>query len=244
MSPRCLARHLLVVAALAAGAARAGAQSMPAMTTAKNAARHAAAATNEHIRREQDVDAATRSPRATRAPAHATRIASAAARPTRPESAPAPGGAVTRATPAAAAARPATPGPTHAAPGGKPAGSVATEVSERTGTNEIALMRETFTYHVDGRRDPFVSLITSGELRPMISDLRLVTVVYDPAGGSVAVLRDVSTKEQYRVKSGQTLGRMRVARILPQSVVFTIEEFGFSRQESLALNDTTRARSQ
>ena len=105
-------------------------------------------------------------------------------------------------------------------------------------------MRESFTYSADGRRDPFVSLLTSGELRPMLSDLKLVTVVYDPAGRSVAVLRDISTKEQYRVKSGQTLGRMRVAQIQPRSVTFTLEELGFSRQEVLALNDTTKARSQ
>ena len=105
-------------------------------------------------------------------------------------------------------------------------------------------MRESFTYSADGHRDPFVSLLTSGELRPMLSDLKLVTVVYDPAGRSVAVLRDISTKEQYRVKSGQTLGRMRVAQIQPRSVTFTLEELGFSRQEVLALNDTTKARSQ
>ena len=117
-------------------------------------------------------------------------------------------------------------------------------VSDRGGKSEIALLRESFAYSAAGRRDPFVSLLTSGELRPMLSDLKLVTVVYDPTGRSVAVLRDISTKEQYRVKSGQTLGRMRVAQIQPRSVTFTLEEFGFSRQQVLALNDTTKARSQ
>lgn len=105
-------------------------------------------------------------------------------------------------------------------------------------------MRESFTYSPDGRRDPFVSLLANGDLRPMLSDLRLVTIVYDPHGRSVAILRDLSTKEQYRVKAGQTLGRMRIAQIQPKSVTFTLEEYGFSRQEVLALNDTTRARSQ
>ena len=117
-------------------------------------------------------------------------------------------------------------------------------VSERGGKAEIALMRESFTYSADGRRDPFVSLLTSGELRPMLSDLKLVTVIYDPTGRSVAVMRDLTTKEQYRVKVGQPLGRMRVAQIKPRSVTFTLEELGFSRQEVLALNDTTQARSQ
>lgn len=105
-------------------------------------------------------------------------------------------------------------------------------------------MRESFSYNPDGRRDPFVSLIESGELRPMISDLKLDLVIYDPSGRSVAILRDVSTKEQYRVKTGQTLGRMRVSRIDLKSVTFTLEEYGYSRQETLALNDSTRARSQ
>jgi hypothetical protein len=111
-------------------------------------------------------------------------------------------------------------------------------------SSKRVVTRETYSYLGTGRRDPFVSLIANGDLRPMISDLRLVTVIYAPQGRSVAVMRDASTDEQYRVRTGQTLGRMRVARISPKSVTFTIEEYGFSRQEVLALNDTTRARSQ
>jgi Tfp pilus assembly protein PilP len=108
--------------------------------------------------------------------------------------------------------------------------------------NQITIEREAFTYSHEGRRDPFVSLMGSSELRPMISDLRLVVVVYDPDGGSRAVLRDINTNEQYKVRVGQQLGRMRVARIAPKSVTFTILEFGESRQETLALNDSTTAR--
>ncbi|MGH7720010.1 MAG: hypothetical protein ACREON_14360, partial [Gemmatimonadaceae bacterium] len=125
-----------------------------------------------------------------------------------------------------------------------PAQAASTSVSERGGRSELSLSRETFTYAKDGRRDPFFSLMSSGELRPMISDLRLVTVVYDPTGRSVAVLRNLTTKEQYRVRVGQTLGRMRVAHIRPRTVTFTLDEFGFSRQEELALNDSTQARTQ
>ena len=132
----------------------------------------------------------------------------------------------------------------HQATAASSAAPAPSSVSERGSKTEISLMRDSFSYSADGRRDPFVSLLTSGELRPMLSDLKLVTVVYDPTGRSVAVLRDLTTKEQYRVKSGQTLGRMRVAQIQPRSVTFTLEELGFSRQEVLALNDTTKARSQ
>ncbi len=110
--------------------------------------------------------------------------------------------------------------------------------------SDISLVRETFNYVPDGRRDPFMSLMKTGELRPAVSDLKLVTVIYDPAGRSVAILRDLTTKEQYRIKVGQTLGRMRVASIQPKSVTFTVIAIGTTFQEVLALNDTTRARTQ
>lgn len=110
---------------------------------------------------------------------------------------------------------------------------------------QMVLNREVFDYNGAGRRDPFLSLMTTAELKPLFNDLRLVGVLTDISGrNSVAILRDVTSKEQYRVKVGQTLGRMRVTRIEPKSVVFTIEEFGFSRQEILAMGDSTQAKSQ
>lgn len=107
----------------------------------------------------------------------------------------------------------------------------------------VLINRETFQYEADGRRDPFVSLLTTSDLRPMLNDLKLVAVAFDPRGrGSVAVMRDVTSKEQYKVRVGQTLGRMRVAAIQEKAVIFTIEEFGFSRQEMLAMTDSTKTR--
>ena len=83
------------------------------------------------------------------------------------------------------------------------------------------------------------------EHRPLIGDLKLVAIAFDATGrNSVAVLRDVGTKEQYRVKVGQQIGRMRVAAIHEKDVVFGIEEFGYSRQESLAMGDSTKVRTQ
>jgi hypothetical protein len=118
-------------------------------------------------------------------------------------------------------------------------------VTQRGTKGEVSLNREVYSYDAGARRDPFVSLMRSGELRPMLSDLRLVTVLYDPTGrNSIAVMHDLSTKDQYRVRVGQTLGRMRVAQIQPRQVVFTVEEVGFSRQEALALGDSTKARMQ
>jgi hypothetical protein len=125
--------------------------------------------------------------------------------------------------------------------GGDSAGSIS--VTERGVKGEVSLNREVFSYDAGDRRDPFISLMRSGDLRPMLSDLRLTTVLYDATGqNSIAVMRDQSTKDQYRVRVGMTLGRMRVTQIQPKQVVFTIEEVGFSRQEALALGDTTKAR--
>lgn len=106
------------------------------------------------------------------------------------------------------------------------------------------LARESFRYETNGRRDPFLSLMAYGELRPLLSELRVTSIAFDPNGGSVAVLRDLGTKEQYRVRVGESLGRMRVARINKKDIMFTIEEFGFSRQESLALVDPKKESSQ
>ena len=105
--------------------------------------------------------------------------------------------------------------------------------------------RETYSYLGTGRRDPFVSLMNTEELRPLFQDLKLVAVAWDASGrNSVAVLRDVTSKIQYRVKVGQELGRMRVASISQKSVLFGIEEFGYSRQETLAMSDSTKVRTQ
>jgi hypothetical protein len=105
--------------------------------------------------------------------------------------------------------------------------------------------REVFAYEGAGRRDPFVSLLTTSDLKPLLADLKLTGVAYDPRGqNSVAVLRDVTSKDQYKVRVGQTIGRMRVAAIQPKAVIFTIEEFGYSRQELLPIAppDSTKMR--
>jgi hypothetical protein len=111
--------------------------------------------------------------------------------------------------------------------------------------SDVLITREAYNYPDAGRRDPFVSLMNTEEIRPLIGDLKLVAIAFDATGrNSVAVLRDVTTKEQYRVKVGQEIGRMRVAAIHEKEVVFGIEEFGYSRQESVAMNDSTKVRTQ
>ena len=130
----------------------------------------------------------------------------------------------------AAGAAPFAPGAVHGTPGdaAKPLGPVT---------------REVYGYARDGRRDPFYSLILTEDLRPLLSELKLVGILYEASGRrSVAIMRDIQTNAQYRVNAGATLGRMRVAQIKPRAVIFSIDEFGLSRQDSLTLSDSTKVR--
>ncbi len=121
--------------------------------------------------------------------------------------------------------------------------AAATNVQIDTAGPPPTILREAFGYAPDGRRDPFVSLLTTNELRPTMSDLRLTGILYDHGGlHSVATLRDITTNAQYRVTTGSTLGRMRVSAIRVKTVVFTIDEFGTTRRDSLVLGDSTKAR--
>jgi hypothetical protein len=152
--------------------------------------------------------------------------------------APAPGGK--------APVTPGTSNPSATVGAGKDVPPPPTTVSSTSSSRpEIAINREVFQYDQAGRRDPFASLLMTSDLRPLFSDLLLVVINYDPQGrNSVAIMRDATTKEQYRVRQGQLIGRMRVAAIEPKRVMFTIDEFGFSRQESLVIGDTTKVRKQ
>lgn len=245
------ARRALVLAALVAvPAAAAGAQGSVPGALAKRAAQNAVAATNAHTEAMTSpaAVAAASAPANTPAPAKTVAAKPGAAKPgPAATTTPAKGATTTPAAATAAGANAAAPAYAARSKAGTPPGGGTTTVSvtERNAEGTLTFQRETFEYSGRGRRDPFVSLIKSGELRPLFSDLKLVTVLYDPTGrNSVAIMHDVSTKDQYRVKVGQTLGRMRVSQIQPKQVVFAIEEFGYGRQAVLALNDSTKARKQ
>lgn len=148
-----------------------------------------------------------------------------AARPGQPNAATPPAGN--------AAAKPAAATP-PAAPAAAPTGSPSAIT---------VVMREQFVYEVGGRRDPFVSLMRSSQLRPALQDLRLTGILFDHTGRRpVAIMREAGTNEQYRVTTGMSLGRMHVEEIRPKSVIFIIEEFGYSRRDSLVLLEPTRMR--
>ena len=220
-------RSMLITLALAAAAAVAplGAQvSAPPITAPKRAAQNVANKVNARTAEANAVGGAATGGQAVdgRTGAGAAALAQA-----QTKTAPA---ATTKATTAPAAAATGDSART-------------TSVAQRGAKGEITFYREQFAYEDGGRRDPFYSLFASGDLRPVLTDLKLVAVIYDPTGrNSVAILRDVTTKDQYRVKVGQMLGRMRVTAILPKQINVVIDEFGYSRQESLALIDPTTQR--
>lgn len=99
----------------------------------------------------------------------------------------------------------------------------------------ILFARETYAYPRDGRRDPFASLIATGDIRPIFEDLVVTGIIVDVSGrNSQAILKDVSTNELYRARVGSVFGRIRVTSIRPGEVGLSIDEFGFPRQEVLS----------
>jgi hypothetical protein len=215
-----LAGALAVASTTVSGTARA--QSLPNVNGIKQTTQRAVNKTNTHTLAMTNVDSAANAAKAAPAP----KSTSASAKP----------GAKT------AVESPADTARAHGVRA-MAAGSATRPGAEMDTAGKVVLRREVFAYEPSGRRDPFVTLMTVGELRPMISDLAISGILIDPTGrNSVAILRDVSSREQYRVKVGQQLGRMRVARITQKAVTFTIEEFGYSRQQELAMDDSNQAR--
>lgn len=103
--------------------------------------------------------------------------------------------------------------------------------------SEASLLRETFAYG-GSPRDPFASLIKSAHAGPELGDLQLVGIYEDLrySGNSIAVLREKNKdSKRHKLRVGDQLGRLRVTQIRPKDVVFTIQDFGYERQETLSL---------
>jgi len=130
---------------------------------------------------------------------------------------------------------------TQAPPGETPAAATQQEAETTAEPTEAQteLMREVFSYRGSGR-DPFLSLLQSGDVRPLLEDLRVTSIAYDPRypSASVAILRDTIANEIYSVRVGDEVGRLRIAEILPDEVVLIVTEFGSERQEVLRPRQT------
>ena len=124
---------------------------------------------------------------------------------------------------APAAAKPATAADSSAA------GGVAEE-------SQNSLGRESFSY-TGGSRDPFVSLLSTAKVGPELPDLLLVAIYYDTRnpGASVVMMREKVGGRKFSLRPGDRLGRLRVSEVRPKDVVFTIDDFGTERQETVSL---------
>jgi hypothetical protein len=140
-------------------------------------------------------------------------------------------GACTRGTgPPAANAPAAPPAPSPAA---------AQQARPDTGTAggpSMELAREAFTYRGAGR-DPFLSLLKSGDVRPLPEDVRITGINFDPRypQRSVATLQDTTAGRRYTVRVGDVIGRIRIVEIRATAVVAVVEEFGVDRQLVLSI---------
>ena len=98
------------------------------------------------------------------------------------------------------------------------------------------LVREVFSFRGSGR-DPFISLLRSGDVRPLLEDLRVTSINFNPRypSASVAVLRDTTVQQRYTVRVGDEVGRLRIAAIREYEVLVIIEEFGVERQRIIRM---------
>ncbi len=125
---------------------------------------------------------------------------------------------------------------TPIAPTATLASSSKPDSSAQSGGTEVEVLRETFAYG-GGARDPFGSLINTKSAGPELIDLQLVGIYQDmrTSSNSVAVLREKQSGKRHKLRTGDQIGRLRVAQIRNKDVVFTVEDFGFERQETLSL---------
>jgi hypothetical protein len=93
------------------------------------------------------------------------------------------------------------------------------------------LSREVFSYRGTGR-DPFLSLLKSGDVRPLPQDVRVTGITFDPRypQRSVATLQDTTYGRRYTIRVGDVIGRIRIVEIRATEVVAVVEEFGVDRQ--------------
>ena len=68
-------------------------------------------------------------------------------------------------------------------------------------------------------------------------DLELVGVYQNlqSPSSSIVVLREKANGKRYKLRVGDQVGRARLGLIRPRDAVFTIQDFGYERQETLSL---------
>jgi len=151
------------------------------------------------------------------------------------------------AAPAATASAAPAPEPAQPAPAAAAQPSAAMPAVDSSVTNagaqdssqkakDLELSRETFAYS-GAARDPFNSLLNMAKNGPELADLQLVGIYQNlrAPSGSIAVFREKDGGKRHKLRAGDQVGRSRLVQIRERDVVFTIEDFGFERQETLSL---------
>jgi hypothetical protein len=149
--------------------------------------------------------------------------------------------------PAAAAPAAPAPEPAQAAPAAPPPPAAAMPPVDPAAANagaqdsaqkarDLELSRETFAYS-GAARDPFNSLLNMAKNGPELADLQLVGIYQNlrAHSASIAVFREKDGGKRHKLRAGDQVGRSRLVQIRERDVVFTIEDFGFERQETLSL---------
>lgn len=94
--------------------------------------------------------------------------------------------------------------------------------------------REVFTYQRGGRPDPFQPLLRADDMALRVEDLRVSGITYSPnARESMVVFVTSDDKRRLRMRVGDRVGNMTVARIYPRRVDVRVDELGVSRTHTL-----------
>jgi hypothetical protein len=127
----------------------------------------------------------------------------------------------------ATAATPAAVAPAAAAPAAPAARA------DSAAEPKLIFDREVYSYPAGPRRDPFTPLVGENDAGPRFEDLELRGIIYSPAGNSLIVV--AAGGKVYRAHRGEMVGNSRVVSISPTRVVFSVDNFGVWRQQSLEL---------
>ncbi len=131
------------------------------------------------------------------------------------------------------AAQQASPPPAAATKAAPPAAAPADDP-------KLIFDREVFTFPSGGRRDPYTPLVGKNDQGPRFEDLSIRGIIYSPSAESMVLLSD--GKKTYRKHRGEMVGNARVVQISPTRVIFSVDNFGVWREESLEMKKSEGAK--
>jgi hypothetical protein len=104
---------------------------------------------------------------------------------------------------------------------------------------ERPLLREVYGWQ-GGGRDPFRSMVTTASTGPELPDLTLVAIIYDRGNpsNSLAMFRETGSNRRFSVGPGQSIGRLTVAAVRPNSATLRLNDFGTVREQTYSLRQT------